>query len=79
MAFTIRFASLVREGQKVVLASHQAEPSCILSSENDRPGIFLDPGVCDLHSLREGLRGDDSRPALPDLRVNLISDLRGKL
>ena len=79
MAFTIRFASLETEGQKVVLSSHQAEQSCAISSSNCGPGVFLDPGSCNLQRLGEGLRGDDGRAALPHLGLHLISDLRGKL
>lgn len=51
----------------------------LLSSNGYQPGSFLDPGTCNLHCLRDRLRGDDGCTALPDLGFNLITALRRKV
>lgn len=44
-----------------------------------QPGSFLDTVAFNLQGLRDWLWGNDSRTACPDLRINLITALGGKL
>lgn len=81
----VRLAGEARSKGHLVVTPGQTHHASLqnrsaFSNNNDyRPGILPDPGARDLHRLGDGLGGDDSRSALPDLGVDLVNGLRGKL
>ena len=64
---------------KPLVSPAQMGYSLPVVSTDYQPGSFLDLGAHNLQGLGDRFGGDDSRTALPELRFNLITALRGKL